>query len=77
MDSLKAQFRKETEDTYKLEFLLSEIADKEDIKVEKADIDKLFVNIKDDKERKQAEQNSYYYATILRKQKTLDYLISL
>lgn len=77
MDSLKAQFKKETEDTYKLEFLLSEIADKENIKVEKADIDKLFVNIKDDKERKQAEQNSYYYATILRKQKTLDYLISL
>ena len=77
MESLKAQFRKETEDTYKLEFALSEIADKENIKVEKADLDKLFINIKDEKERKRAEQNSYYYATILRKQKTLDYLISL
>jgi trigger factor len=77
MDSLKAQFRKETEDTYKLEFALAEIADKESIKVEKTDLDKLFVNIKDEKERKKAEQNSYYYATILRKQKTLDYLISL
>ena len=77
MESLKAQFRKETEDTYKLEFVLSEIADKEDLKVEQADLDKLFVNIKDEKERKTAEQNSYYYATILRKQKTLDYLISL
>lgn len=77
MDSLKAQFRKETEDTYKLEFVLSEIADKENLKVEQADLDKLFVNIKDEKERKTAEQNSYYYATILRKQKTLDYLISL
>lgn len=77
MDSLKAQFRKETEDTYKLEFVLSEIAYKENLKVEQADLDKLFVNIKDEKERKTAEQNSYYYATILRKQKTLDYLISL
>ncbi len=77
MESLKAQFRKETEDTYKLEFVLSEIADKENLKVEQADLDKLFVNIKDEKERKTAEQNSYYYATILRKQKTLDYLISL
>lgn len=77
MDSLKAQFRKETEDTYKLEFVLSEIADKENLKVEQADLDKLFVNIKDEKERKTAQQNSYYYATILRKQKTLDYLISL
>lgn len=77
MESLKAQFRKETEDTYKLEFLLSEIADKENIKIEQADLDKLFVNIKDEKEKLQAVQNSYYYATILRKQKTLDYLISL
>ena len=77
MDSLKAQFKKEIEDTYKLEFALAEVADKEDIKIEKADLDKLFVNIKDEKERKIAEQNSYYYATILRKQKTLDYLISL
>lgn len=77
MDSLKAQFKKETEDTYKLEFILAEIADKENLKVEQADLNKLFVNIKDEKERKVAEQNSYYYATILRKQKTLDYLISL
>lgn len=77
MDGLKDQFKKETEDTYKLEFILAEIADKENLKVEQADLDKLFVNIKDEKERKSAEQNSYYYATILRKQKTLDYLISL
>ena len=77
MDSLKAQFRKETEDTYKLEFILAEIADKENLKVEQADLVKLFVNIKDENERKKAVQNSYYYATILRKQKTLDYLISL
>jgi len=77
MDSLKDQFKKETEDTYKLEFILAEVADKENLKVEQADLDKLFINIKDEKERKTAEQNSYYYATILRKQKTLDYLISL
>ena len=55
----------------------AKISDKEDIKVEKTDLDKLFVNIKDEKERKKAEQNSYYYATILRKQKTLDYINSL
>lgn len=77
MESLKAQFKKESEDTYKLEYVLAEIGDKENIKVEKTDLDKLFINIKDEKERKKAEANSYYYATILRKQKTLDYLISL
>lgn len=77
MDQLKTSFKKEIEDTYKLEFILSEIADKENIKVEKADLDKLLANIKDEKERQMAVQNSYYYATIMRKQKTLDYLISL
>lgn len=77
IDQLKANFKKEIEDTYKLEFILLEIADKEDIKVEKADLDKLLSNIKDEKERQSALANSYYYAIILRKQKTLDYLISL
>jgi len=77
MDMLKTQYKKEISDTYKLEFILSEIADKEGIKVEQADLDKLFDNIKDEKAKEQAKANSYYYATILRKQKTLDFLISL
>ncbi len=77
MDQLKTTYRREIEDTYKLEFVLSEIADKENIKVEKEDLDKLFVNIKDEKERKAAAENSYYYASILRKQKTLDFLLTL
>ncbi len=77
MDELKKSYRKEIEDTYKLEFILQEIADKESIKVDQADLDKLFANISDEKQKQQAKENSYYYATILRKQKTLDYLISL
>ena len=77
MEQLKASYRKEIEDSYKLEFILSEVADKENIKVEKEDLDKLFSNIKEEKERKAAEENSYFYASILRKQKTLDFLISL
>lgn len=77
MDILKTQYKKEIEDTYKIEFILSEIADKEGIKVEKSDLDKLFANIKDEKERKMSEANSYYYASVLRKQKTLDFLTSL
>ncbi|KKQ23925.1 MAG: Trigger factor [Candidatus Roizmanbacteria bacterium GW2011_GWC2_37_13] len=77
MDQLKANYKREIEDTYKLEFILAEIADKESIKVEKEDLEKLLRNIKDEKERALAMQNSYYYASILRKQKTLDYLIGL
>ena len=35
------------------------------------------LNIKNEKVRQMAEANSYYYATVLRKQKTIDFLISL
>jgi hypothetical protein len=52
------------------------IADKENITVEKQDLEKIFVNLSPE-ERKKAEENSYFYASILRKQKTLDFLINL
>lgn len=77
MEQLKAGFTKEITDTYKLEFILQAVADKEGIKVEEADLEKLFANIKEEKDRQMAKQNAYFYASILRKQKTLDFLISL
>ncbi len=77
IDELKKRYRQEIEDTYKLEFVLMEIADKENIKVEKEEIDKLMSGITNEADRKNAEQNSYYYASILRKQKTLDFLLTL
>lgn len=77
IDDLKNRYRKEIEDTYKLEFVLMEVADKEGIKVEKNEIEKLFENIKNEAEKKAAQENAYYYASILRKQKTLDFLVAL
>ncbi|OGK19633.1 hypothetical protein A2866_06720 [Candidatus Roizmanbacteria bacterium RIFCSPHIGHO2_01_FULL_39_8] len=76
-EQLKKSFRKEIEDTYKLEFLLSEVADKENITVKQEEIDKLFQTIQDPKEKEVAKANSYFYASILRKQKTLDYLLGV
>jgi len=76
VEQLKEQYRKEIEETYKLEFILLAIADKENITVEKQDFEKIFVNLSPE-ERKKAEENSYFYASILRKQKTLDFLINL
>jgi trigger factor len=76
-ESLQEQIKKEIEDSYKIEFILQEIADAEDIKIEQAELEKLFANVKKDEERKAIEQNAYYYAALLRKQKTLDYLNSL
>ncbi len=77
IEDLKKNLTQEIEDTYKLEFILMEIAEKEGIQVEKEDLDKLFTNITDDHQRKKAEENAYFYASILRKQKTIDFLLTL
>lgn len=77
MDKLREQYSKEITDMYKLEFILLDIADKEKIEVGKEDLDKLFGALKDEKEKAAAASNSYFYASVLRKQKTLDFLISL
>ncbi|OGK22268.1 hypothetical protein A3C98_00035 [Candidatus Roizmanbacteria bacterium RIFCSPHIGHO2_02_FULL_37_15] len=76
-EQLKKQYKEEIEQTYKLEFILSELADKESIKVEQSDLDKLFASISDPKEKELAKSNSYFYASVLRKQKTIDYLLSI
>lgn len=77
MDRLKEQYTREITDMYKLEFILLDIADKEKIEVTDADMNKLFDNLKEAKEKESAKANAYFYASVLRKQKTLDFLISL
>lgn len=77
MERLKEQYTREITDMYKLEFILLDIADKEKIEVSEDDMAKLFANLKDDKEKESAKANAYFYTSVLRKQKTLDFLISL
>ncbi|OGK24895.1 hypothetical protein A3A46_01790 [Candidatus Roizmanbacteria bacterium RIFCSPLOWO2_01_FULL_37_13] len=76
-DQLRSKYKEEIEQTYKLEFILAELADRENIKVENQELEKLLSNITDAKERESAKANSYFYASVLRKQKTLDYLLGL
>ena len=77
LDDLRALVAKDVEETYKMEFILMDIADKEGIQIGQEDMDKLFGAITDEKDRKAAQENAYFYASVLRKQKTLDYLTSL
>ena len=77
VESMREQFRKEISETYKLEFILSEIAEQEKLTVEKEDLEKFMVNLKDEKDKQAFMQNAYYYASILRKQKVLDHIASL
>lgn len=77
MEDLKAKYRHEIDETYRVEFILNEIADLNNIQVEQKDLDKIFENIKDEKAKQTAIQNSYFYASVVRKQKTLEYLLNL
>lgn len=77
LDSVKERLTKEITDMYKLEFILQSIADAEKLEVKQEDLNALFANIKEEKDRKSAEANAYFYASVLRKQKALDYIIGL
>lgn len=77
IESIKNRFRKEIEDLYKLEMALEEIAEKEKVVVNQKEIETLLANIKDKKKQQEARKNSYFYASILRRQKTIDFLLSL
>lgn len=77
VDQLKEQFKKEIEETYKVEFILQEIGDLEKIQVGNEDLDKMLGGLKDEKEKQAFMQNAYYYASMLRKQKVLEFLVNL
>jgi trigger factor len=77
IEDLQAAYKREIEETHKIELILNEIAEAEKIQVEQAELDKLFAGVTDEKELKAVQQNAYYYAMILRKQKTLDFLLGL
>ncbi len=77
MEDLKKQYAKELDEMYKMEFILMAVAEKEHITVDQTDLDKMFNAISNEKERASARQNAYFYASVLRKQKTLDYLVGL
>lgn len=77
MESIRQRLEREISEMYKIEFILEEIADVEKITVEKSDLEALSAQIKDEKQRKEMVSNAYLYASILRRQKTLDYLMGL
>ena len=74
---LRKEHQKQAEETLKLEFILAEIAEKEKISVEPAEIDEFIQKAPDEKTRKALAGQRYYLASVLRKQKTLDKLLNL
>ncbi len=74
---LREEYRAKAENDIKLEFALQEIAEEEKIKVEEKEINEAIKAAKNEEERKNLEGNRYLLASILRQQKTLDFLKNL
>ena len=77
LDTLKAQFSKESEEMYKIEFVLAKIAEDEKIIVTQKEMDDILLGAKTDKEKEVAKANLSWYEALLRKQKVIDFLNGL
>lgn len=76
-ESLRENYKKSGEEFWKLELILNKIADEEKISVDQAEIDKVINQTKNEKEKKALENQKYFLAQVLRRQKTLDFLLGL
>ena len=76
-DQLRKQYEDEARNTYKLEFILEEVAENEKVTVGDSEIEAVITKTADAKEREALQHNKYYIASLLRRQKTLDKLLSL
>ncbi len=75
--SVRKEYEEQAQRTLSLEFALEEVADHEGIIVSDDDIETVLKTAKSDEERKSLDRERYYLASILRRQKTIDFLSSL
>jgi len=76
-ESLRQEYAKKAEADVKLEFILSEIAKQENIQVEDKEIEEAIAAAKTETEKQNLSQNRYLLASIIRQQKTLDFIRNL
>ncbi len=77
VEDLKKEYETKAINDIKIEFALQKIAAEEKIIVTDTDINEAIKNAKDENERKGLEANKYLLASIIRQQKTLDFLKKL
>lgn len=73
-EQMREEYKSKAENDLKLEFILRKIADEQKITVEQKDIEQALSTIKDPKQKEQIAQNPYFLASVIRQQKTLDFL---
>ena len=76
-EGLRAEYKDQASRNLALEFILEKVANQEKIEVGDEEIEKVIKEAKEPKEQEALRAQKYYLATILRRQKTLDYLKSL
>ena len=77
VEQIKKEYQKESHDNWCLELTLNKIADQEKITIEKDEIDKIITNTKDKQEKERLTHQRYILASVLRRQKTLEFLQNL
>lgn len=76
-ENLRAEYRKKAENDIALEFILQKIAEVEKITVSEPEVNEAILKAKDPQEKQNLETNRYLLTSILRQQKTLDFLKNL
>ena len=75
--TLRHEYEQKAENDIKLEFALAKITEEENIVIDEKEVEEAIQKAKDESERKNLEANRYLLASILRQQKTLDFLKNL
>lgn len=75
-EALRSENATKAEADLKLDFILQKVAETEKITVDEAEIEKTITNAKAE-EQQSLRANKYLLASIIRQQKTLDFLRSL
>lgn len=76
-EQLSDEYRKRAEHDIKLEFFLRKVADEEKITVTSEDIANAIEKIEDKTQQEEIRKNPYLVASIIRQQKTIDFLTQI
>jgi FKBP-type peptidyl-prolyl cis-trans isomerase (trigger factor) len=76
-DGLREEYTRLAGRTLSLEFALETIADAEKIEATDEDIQKVLAGAKSEEEKKTLEKEKYYLTSMLRRQKTIDFLAAV
>ena len=76
-ETVRKEYEEQAKRTLTLEFALEKIADTEGVLISDDDIETVIKTAKTDEEKKALESQKYYIASVLRRQKTLDFLAAI